>query len=152
MKEILMLKNIRHMGRPVYNLDRALKFYRDLLGMRIVSKGTLDRYDSLKLLGLIDCELTWVKLATEDLTSILELYYFENEFVRETYFNIENEEDIISFDHISFTVENAIKLHELLTENNIEVMSAPSIDSECKHTLFFARDPDGNLIELVQVI
>jgi len=147
--------NMRHSGRVVSDLPEALKFYSGILGLEIVKKGRLDRYDTLKLLGIEDCDLTYVKLAPKNSNCLLELYYFENEDFRNMYFNKDEDEDqyiTISFEHVSFTVENIEDIHKNLIENGYLVMSSPSIDETCEFKLFFARDFDGNLVELVEVL
>ena len=150
--------NMRHAGRAVSDLSEAMKFYSKILGLEVVSKGKLDRYDTLKLLGVEDCDLTYVKLGAKDKNCLLELYYFENENFRSLYFNRDSEGEesdeyiTVGFEHVSFTVDNIMDIHRKLVENGYMVMSSPSIDETCTHKLFFVRDNDGNLVELVEVI
>lgn len=148
-----MIKNIRHSGIVVSNLQSALYFYQDLLGLKIVTEGKLEQYDTLKLLGIADTVLHYVKLCPADPSSLLELYYFESEKVRNGYFGSEEDEwQRFDLNHISFTVDNIDELHAKLEEAGVSIHSEPSIDDQCRHKIFFCRDYDDNLLELVQVL
>jgi len=150
-----MIKNIRHVGFVTANLEKALKFYTEILDLKIIEQGKLDQYETLKLIGIVDSNIIWIKLGTEENNCLLELYYFESAKVREWFSDLKIDDDgyeVYSYHHISFTVDNIEKLHFTLIKENVEMICSPSIDALCKHKIFFARDNDGNLIEFVEKI
>ena len=54
--------------------------------------------------------------------------------------------------HVAFTVADAQFAWEKLKDACCEVLSDPVTAPDGKARLFFARDPEGNLMELVQVL
>lgn len=129
------MKNIRHNALCVDSLEKADFFYRNLLGLKYVdSKRETGEYIK-SLLGLDS--LTWVKLAT-DSNDILELYWLPNKNNK-------------SFNHIAFTVDNITRLRNKLIEYEI-TCSDIKIDDSKKHKVMFVRDPDLNLLEIVEEI
>lgn len=155
-----MLLNIRHSGRVISNIERALHFYVDILGLHEITRGQLDQDEVYKLLQIGDCGLTYIKLATtkdrpELSGGLVELYYLENDELRKEFFAppfIDEEMESTPLDHIAFSVDNIQALHKKLIENRIEILSSPSIDTSCQFKIFFARDPDCNLLEFVQIL
>ena len=54
--------------------------------------------------------------------------------------------------HIAFTVADVEKSWQILRDNGCEVLSKPVTSPDRKASLFFARDPEGNLLEIVEEI
>ena len=52
--------------------------------------------------------------------------------------------------HFSFNVRNTQRWHDYLASKGVEIVSKPE-RSPRGHTFFFARDCDGNLIELMDL-
>ncbi len=142
-----MINNIRHFGIVVKDLDRALYFYRDLLGFKEIKRETLDKDFVKKLFGS-NLKLTYIKLALiQDVNStyppLLELYYFKEECKQHDYFK---------YNHISLTVDNLDKLFDKLKSEGVGFLGEPTLDSNKKHKILFCRDYSGNLVELVEEI
>ena len=53
--------------------------------------------------------------------------------------------------HIAFTVADVEESWRILRDHGCEVLSEPVYAPDGKARLFFARDPEGNLLEIVQV-
>lgn len=149
-----MLIEMRHSGIVTRDLEESLEFYTNVLGMHEVARGTLSQYDTLKFLGVVDCELQYVKLGTQSGQTLVEIYYFMDQKFREFQEQQEEEDyyERYDFHHMAFTVDNVQKVFDKLVELEYETICSPSIDEQCKHSLFFAYDPDGNLIEFVEVL
>jgi len=137
-----MIKNIRHAAILTHNLKSAIKFYKDILGLKIVKKERLKGKLITKLLtkspyGYID--LTYVKFSTNKKSEcLLEVYYFHNFMCFKC----------ADFKHIAFTVKNIEKFYKKLVKNKVSILTEPMKLKKVK--LFFARDFDGNLIEFVE--
>lgn len=143
-----MINNIRHAGIVVFDLDTALVFYVDYLGMTITANDILDKETTNKLLG-ISTSLHYVKLASKDVNgALIELYYFTDVMLRSLYMAIG--QITYTFNHIAVTVENADAVYLKLDIAGIKCISTPITSKDKKHKLFFARDPSGNLIEIVE--
>jgi hypothetical protein len=56
----------------------------------------------------------------------------------------------VGLTHISFNVRNLAKWHDALTRKGVECLSRPE-RSPRGHSFFFAKDFDGNLIELMDL-
>ena len=54
--------------------------------------------------------------------------------------------------HVAFTVADIEASWKTLVDAGCEVLSEPIAAPDGKARLFFARDPEGNLMELVQVL
>jgi len=132
-----MLKEIRHIGIVVNDLDIAVKFYLKL-GFKICSLGNLTSKICKKLYGNKGIKgITYIKLKIPSKNCMLELYCLSKN---------SNDYNKYSLTHISFTVENINVIWKLLKHYRIS-KEIVLIDN---HKLFFARDPDRNLLELVQ--
>lgn len=138
------MKNVRHICIVVKDLDRALDFYHDKLGLKII-KIRLEQGKYIEtLLGIKGVQVIYAKLAADDTNfPMLELYYFprNNQF----YTNL-------SFHHISFTVNDLRKEYKRLNTLGVHCISNPILSPTKKELVCFIRDPDGNLIELVETL
>ena len=56
----------------------------------------------------------------------------------------------VGLTHISFNVKNTQKWHDYLLSQGVDVLGPPE-RSPRGHTFFFARDFDGNLIEIMDL-
>ena len=135
--------NIRHTGIVVGDIDKALYFYVNLLNLKEIKRGKLNSNFVKIFLDIPSTELTYIKLATEGGQALLELYSFDRCFAIS---------DMFLYSHIAFTVKNIDKLYVTLKKNKITCLSTPFLDEQGKNKLFFCRDYDGNLIELVEKI
>lgn len=133
MKQIL---NIRHFGIVINDMEFALRFYRDILGLTIVIQQILTG-DFIKNILKLE-ELTYVKLKTES-NQYIELYYSPQ-------LKIDKNE----FHHIAFTVNDIEEWYNRLPEVGIAPLSAPQVDGLNKCKVMFLRDFDGNLCEFVE--
>ncbi len=140
-----MIKNIRHAGIVVSNLDKALHFYRDILGLKIrremiESDKYIDNLSDLK-----GVKVKTIKMSADD-GSLIELLYYESH-PREP---IDRDICDIGYSHIAFTVENLDYEYKRLKEKGIKFNCTPQISPDGKAKVVFCRDPESNLIELVE--
>lgn len=130
-----MIKGIRHVGIVVSDLDIADKFYRNTLGFTLLKSNTEVGNYIETLLG--KKVLVWAKYQMPN-GSILELYH-------DKHYEKQN-----GFNHVALNVENIDKIYTKIFNKGIYCYSAPIWDKNKKHKLFFCRDMDGNLLELVE--
>jgi len=141
-----MIKNIRHAGIVVNNLDKSLEFYCDILGFE-VKKNQLESGKYIDLfLGLENVRVRTVKLILEN-QDMIELLYFHNPHKKAGQaININN----IGCTHIALTVDNLQKLYDDLAGEGIEFNNPPTKSRDGKAKVAFCKDPDGTFIELVE--
>ena len=112
-----MVENIRHVGFSVRDEEKALSFYCNLLGFKIVTKAKEDESLSYKLLKARN--LNYIKL--EKNGQLIELYVMPRDFEKG------------KWNHIALTVENIDEVYKTLSEEGVRFISPPTVDSDSKH-------------------
>jgi len=142
-----MMKAIRHIGVVVIDLDRALCFYKDLLGLKVV-KDTNEPSDFIdSILSLKNTSLRTVKMKADD-GNLIELLCFKSHLGKPKDRNITE----IGCSHVAFTVDNIDELYNKLTKKGVVFNSSPRISPDSYAKVAFCKDPDGTFIELVEVL
>uniref|UniRef100_A0A6M3KG34 Putative glyoxalase n=1 Tax=viral metagenome TaxID=1070528 RepID=A0A6M3KG34_9ZZZZ len=137
-----MIKNIRHFGIVVKDLDRGLYFYRDLLGLVEINRGTLTEKETEDYIQVSE-KLIYVKLGIKNnLYPCIELYNFHKPILNET----------SSHSHIALTVDNSEKIYEELLKEGIGFANKPIFDRNKQNKVCFCKDFDQNILELVEEI
>ena len=142
------MTKVRHIGITVTNLDKMLHFYQDLLGFSnakiALERGTyIDNFSALK-----DVEVTTAKLSNGSDDIMIELLKYHSHegssFPRE----------IINsgISHFALTVDDLEELYKKATSEGVVFNSPPQCPPDGKVLVAFCRDPEGNLIELVEVL
>ncbi len=142
-----MIKEVRHVGIVVTNMKNSLKFYRDLLGLKIVRD--MDEHGNHldNMLSLDNVQVRTVKLSVNDNITLIELLEFKSH----------NDNEVRNFytigaSHVAFTVENLEKLYQDLSEKDIEFNAPPQKSPDGLVKVTFCKDPDGTPIELVEIL
>lgn len=140
---------MNHIGMVVSDLQVSKHFWIDTLGFQIY-----DEFDfSNKFLDTVQNLNSEVKLhilkIADDAGIIIELQVYES---HPTPVNSNNEIYHNGIRHFAITVDDVDKYYQRLIENGYETLSAPQGSDDLGWKLFFARDPENNLIELVQVM
>jgi lactoylglutathione lyase len=133
-----VLKNFRfiYTGIRVRNMEESLKFYTNVLHMKIVEE--LQKTEPTK--GQV------VTLKSEDSEQLLELNYYEEN----SRFGVEykNGEEL---DHLAFDVEDLSGTVEQLRKQGVEIVAEPySIGYSFGWKEAFVKDPNGIWIELLE--
>ena len=120
---------IRHFGIPVENMDRALEFYRDLLGLK-VQKDQIEEGEFIEtILGKKYLKFRTVKMGDKDVMIELVQGYHP---------------------HVAFTVKDVEEEYKRLKKKGIKFLSKPQVSASGKARVVFCRDNDYNLVELVE--
>ena len=128
------MSNLRfmHTMLRVRDLDASLKFYTDILGMRLIRKND---YPEGKF------TLAFVGYGPEETNTVLEL----------TYNYGDNEYEIgTAYGHIALETSDIYETAEMLRSGGAEIVREPGPMKHGKTHIAFIKDPDGYLIELVQ--
>ena len=144
----MAMKNIRHVGIVVTDMERSLEFYRDILGLKPVidftEKGQF--IDTISNAGGID--LRMVKLIAED-GSMIELLHYVSHPQPE---RGENKLYETGPTHVAFTIDDVDKTYADWISKGVKCNSKPTVAPDRKAKLFFCQDPDNTYLEIVQVL
>jgi catechol 2,3-dioxygenase-like lactoylglutathione lyase family enzyme len=118
-----MIKNIRHTGIVVADLDAALHFWCDLLGFRVMrrmdeSGGYIDA-----MMGLENVRVTTVKLAAPD-RNMVELLNFHSHTGEKTW---KGSPCSTGLTHIALTVDNLDESYRRLSAAGIAFKAPPQM-------------------------
>lgn len=142
------MKNIRHIGIVVKDINKSIIFYRDLLGLKI-EKDMLEKSPYIdKILGLKDVSMRTIKLSASD-GSLVELLCYSNPVSRDGRKSRIND---LGCAHIAFTVNNIGKEYRRLLKKGIFFKSPPCKSPDGYAKVAFCRNPDGTFIELVEIL
>tara|TARA_B100000989_G_C19529248_1_gene468710 strand:+ start:31 stop:468 length:438 start_codon:yes stop_codon:yes gene_type:complete len=143
-----IVKNFRHIGIVTDNLNKSIKFYQNILGLKpkiiMNEKGKITE----KIINLKKANLKTVKLINKKNQPLIELLYFKNKNVKKDNYKI----DRVGCSHFAITISNMKKFFNNLKKNKIKYLSEPTLSNDKKVILLFCRAPEGTLIEVVQVL
>lgn len=140
---------VRHIGIVVNNLEHALQFYRDLLGLRIVRQMNESGKHIDTMLSLRKVRVKTVKMSAENGSTVIELLEFQSPLPEPT-----PERQIYSRgpSHIAFTVDNLDETYERMLQAGVPFNAPPEKSPDGYAKVAFCRDPDGTFVELVEVL
>jgi catechol 2,3-dioxygenase-like lactoylglutathione lyase family enzyme len=142
-----MIKDIRHTGIVVIDLEESLHFYRDLLGFQIVKQmeEAGDHIDNIS--SLRNVKVTTVKMTSPSGQMIELLKYHSHPAEQKT-----REICEIGISHIAFTVDDLDIEYERLKDKGVQFNSPPQLSPDGYAKVTFCRATEGTLIELVEVL
>jgi len=140
---------IRHTGIVVNDMERMLVFYRDLLGMRPWA----DFRDGSEYVSTVtrvpDACIRMVKLAAGDAGSSIELLHYETHPQPTSPPRRACDHGI---NHVAIQVADIDAVWEKLREAGIEFHAPPTLSSDGGAKVTYCRDPEGGIVELVQIL
>ena len=143
-----MIKDVRHVGIMVSDMEKSLKFYRDLLGLKVKSLVDEEGEFLNNMLAHENVKNKVVKLSAASGNALVELFY--------SYSHPRNKRDIDFFttgsSHFAFTVDNLDETYDYLIKNGVKFTTRPQLSPDGLVKVTFCEDPDGTPIELVEEI
>jgi methylmalonyl-CoA/ethylmalonyl-CoA epimerase len=138
MSKKYLCPGIHHVGINVSNMMTSLAFYRDLLGLSVIWEDRLEGEKGFHA----------VVLLTPDSATQLELVsYPENSAI--SHLNLTDRS--LGINHVCFEVHELDKIYGLLQGNGKGVLGPIEDDPANGVKFFYARDPDGTILEFMQV-
>ena len=114
-----IVKNFRHIGIVTDNLNKSIKFYQNILGLKpkiiMNEKGKITE----KIINLKKANLKTVKLINKKNQPLIELLYFKNKNVKKDNYKI----DRVGCSHFAITISNMKKFFNNLKKNKIKYLS-----------------------------
>ncbi len=124
-----------HMGIRVSNLTKALDFY-FLFGFKIDSSEDLAEYDACPIIH--ECGVR--------INLVLNGKYLQGQNIL-----LDSQIKYSGITHLAFVIESMTETRRRLEKNNITITEGPTRVSS-RRIVCFVRDPDGNVIELNQLL
>ena len=156
-------RSFSHCGITVSSFNAAVKFYWEVFGCPLVGVADTppDRVRSFfgvdgVVNGVVNgvasggveaaaaprCKIGWIRVPGG---AVLEIFEFQPQLPPEAV-----PWNRVGLTHISFNVRNTQRWYDYLQSKGVECVSAPE-RSPRGHTFFFAKDFDGNLIEMMDL-
>lgn len=139
-------RSFSHVGITVSDFNKAVRFYWEIFGCPLV--GVADTPpDRVRSFFGVDaaqpkCKIGWIRVPGN---AVLEIFAFEPRQPA-----VEIPWNRVGLTHISFDVRNLQKWYDYLQSRGVECITRPE-RSPRGHSFFFAKDFDGNLIELMDL-
>jgi len=143
-----VITGVRHTGVVVTNMEKALTFYRGLLGLK-VAKDLSDEGEYIdSILGLSGVRVRMVKLTAADGSTVELLQYLSHPRKARDKSQLCD----IGCSHIAFAVDNIDKEYTRLLKSGVRFNCPPYISPDGYAKVTFCHDYDGTSIELVEVL
>ena len=141
------MTSVRHIGIVVGDLEKSLKFYRDLIGLQDapVNEETGSFIDGL--LDMPDAKIQTVKLAGENSTTSIELLCFEIPSPKAS-----TPLNAIGPTHVALNISDLDEMYNRLLEAQVPFNTPPRVSPDGCAKVAFCQDPDGTFIELVELL
>jgi catechol 2,3-dioxygenase-like lactoylglutathione lyase family enzyme len=142
-----MIKDIRHTGIVVDDLEASLHFYRDLLGFKITKQMEESGNYIDVILLLHNVKITTIKM-TSPAGQMIELLKYHSHPVEQKMRKICE----IGISHIALTVDDLDTEYHKIKDYGIRFNSPPQLSPDGYAKVAFCQAPEGTLIELVEVL
>ena len=152
----MKVRSFSHTGITVSDFNKAVQFYWEVFGCPLVGVADTPPDRVRSFFGASDdagargasgeggprCKIGWIRVPG---SAVLEIFEFQPQLPARTV-----PWNGVGLTHISFNVRNLGKWHDYLTRKGVGCLSRPE-RSPRGHSFFFAKDFDGNLIELMDL-
>lgn len=141
-----MIRNTRHTGLVVRDLERSLAFYQGL-GLSLLSREVETGPFIEAVVGIPEVRLEWAKLRVPDGSLVELLQYHSHPHSQPVKPAPSNQ---LGCSHIAFTVSDLSAACALIIELGGSTVNPPAQSPNNKVLVAYCHDPDGVLMELVQ--
>lgn len=140
-----MIHTLEHVGLSVSDMNRSLKFYRDLLGMKLVMDidASDDRIGRVVGMPGAKCRIVHLKLGD----AVLELFEYSEPAGHNLANTIRQCDHALT--HIGFEVDDFHRHVEELKTKNVQFLGEP-VEFRPNVWILYFRGPDGEVCEFRQ--
>ena len=139
-------RSFSHVGITVSDFNRAVRFYWEIFGCPLVGVADTPSERVRAFFGVEAaeprCKIGWIRVPGG---GVLEIFAFEPKLPAERI-----PWNRVGLTHFCFDVRGIHKWHAYLTGKGVDVLGVPE-QSPRGHWFFFAKDIDGNLIEMIDL-
>ena len=144
-RETSMINGMDHTGFVVRDLDKSTAFYRDVIGLRVVTSRERQGPPISRMLGYDDVHIK-VRLLNAGDGHLLELIQYVNPPGGE---RPSDDRNTLGASHLAFSVDDIQAAFRHVVDNGAREISPP-VELQPGRTACYLQDPDGNWIELIQ--
>ncbi len=144
------LKTLDHVTVMVKDLDRSLEFYRDMLGLKVITWVTHDGPEISTMVGLPNAKMREARMvAPQTGNIIIDLI----EWVEPKGGKSVGDINDAATAHVAFGVEDIDAAYEDLSSKGVKFVSPPVLfpPSDGSWRALFFYDPDGFMLELIEL-
>ena len=140
---------IRHTGLVVTEMDQALRFYRDLLGIgKVVYDDIVESGFHDKITATENVRIHVVMLEAADANRVELLQYLTHP--------AKAPQRVNSFDvgcsHLAVQVENIDEMYQQMLREGVQFNAPPQVNPTGYAKATYCHDFDGTIVELVQIL
>lgn len=143
-----MIIAIRHTGLVVSDLDRALHFWCNVMGFKLVKQMDESGPHMDAMMSLCNVSVTTAKLAAPD-GSLIELLRFHSHPDKTRWSGTPYS---TGFTHIALTVDDLELLISKLSHEGVTFPSEPQLSPDGYAKVTYAIGPEGILLEFVEIL
>jgi len=144
-----MITGFHHVNITVSDIDRAIAFYRDLLGCELLPGGGVRDGEEISAgVGIPNVSMKNEKLRVPHSDVLIELIEYVS--VKGAPLPPHSIADF-HIGHICLTVADLDDAYRRLSEKGVKFVSGPVVVKQTGAKFNYAYDPDGNVIEFVQL-
>ena len=142
----MKIDTLTHIGITVSNVDRSIEFYAKNFGMTLHRRNEFPEAFFEKAKSLYNLEHTTCKTAVLKTPNGIQLELFE--------FSKKLPDEQVPWNrngitHFAVTTDNVEEFAKQLRQNNVEFCMEVGVRPDKGHWVF-VRDPDGNLVEVME--
>ena len=141
-----MIKGVRHTGIVVNDIEGAINFWVELLGLKVVSNQVETGQFINRLLALDSVVVQTVKLVTKD-ESMIELLHFKSHSHNEYW---EGSPYSKGLTHVALNVTDIAELTKSLSKLGYQSLNEYQISLDGKVRVCYVKAFEGLLLELVE--
>lgn len=141
-----MVQRLHHTGFVVRDRDEAIAFYRNVVGLNVISEYERRGPEIDQVLGYRDAHL---KSALLDLGEghILELIQYVNPLPEE---RSTEERNVVGAAHLALQVKDISATFAKMSESSAKIMNPPAQIAPGRIACYL-QDPDGNWLEIMEL-
>jgi len=150
-----MLKEVIHIGLTVKNMDKAIDFYKNILGLTYQGEMIMEGKETDILFGRNNCKVRVAYLNGSNLlnTPTIELIQFVLDVCEERPSDLHT----TSISEVCFKVDDIDMVYTRLKSKGVEFISNPQFfdltsQGFGKSKAVYFKDPDGIILELLEPI
>jgi len=150
-----MITGLHHGNLVVSDLDRAKKFYTEVLGLHTVLETEIDEPEFDRGVGIPGTKVRALFLAIPNSPTQIEIFQYVAPHKSKPRPADALPSDI-GFGHLAFLVDDIDAVHRRLAENKVPFVSSPvrisDTHKDCAGIRFcYLSDPDGTIVELIYI-
>ena len=145
-----MVTSIRHCAFVVRDIEESLKYYSDILELKVWKRYIEEGPFIDKLTGIENVNLEWVKLVIPEGGLIELIQYHSIPDPVSSHRATMASSNKIGCSHVALTVKDLDSLYNKIVLNGYNCKSEPLIAPGGKAKILYCHDPDGAILELIQ--